>query len=393
MRRPLSELVWIAPFALMCLLAAALFRPEAEAGLPVLSGKTVTIADAAGNRVEVPSPPVAVAESLGLRLHLQSTQKPELLLRIGNDKDREGFATTALSWVFPEVLKGDRYWGRDVRPLTFESLLAEDCPGCLYFFPSGAFDHTAAELRDRFGVLAVSYFPYDTSAPGVPVDPSWMKTTNIDEVEYAIFTIVRVVNAAIGNAAFGETLIADFLEECRLLHDEFLPETIPENERPRVAGVGASPDDWANLYIGSGDDERTAVRSALGEYRARGRYSEAERVLAIDPDAISVGNPAEFRSDSRWRGLTAVREGRLYTGNPDFGTYNWDIDHRLLNARLRAELYHPERYEAGVLRERIRELYRKRYNYEITEDQIDILLSVPENAAAAGYERFTRRKR
>jgi hypothetical protein len=391
-----SEFGWFVPFALLGLLCVTLFRPQAETGPPVFSGETVTITDADGNRIAVPSPPVAVSEPLQWICYFPFTQAPEFLTKIGGKKDYADFSKTYLAWVFPEVLKNDRFWTDNRSGGTFEKVLADVRPGHIYFVSfNGLNAYPPAALREKFGLLAVNVVPLKPVAPSLrlrlPVDPSLMETEDIDGGEYTILTIVRVMNAALGNAAFGETLIEEFLAERRLLHDEFMPETIPENERPRVMGVIAPPDEWSRLSLLSGDNERTAVRYAIGEYRASGRESEAERLLAIDPDAIGAP-PEEFRNDPRWRGLTAVREGRIYTGKHDFGGRNWDIDHVLLNTRKEAELYHPERYEPGVLRERIRERYRKRYNYEITEDQLDILLSVPENAASVGYERFMRRK-
>jgi hypothetical protein len=79
--------------------------------------------------------------------------------------------------------------------------------------------------------------------------------------------------------------------------------------------LGASPGDWSNIYAGSGDDPFFATRSATRKnLRVSGRFNEAERVLAMDPDII-MGNPLERGADIRWRGRRAVREHRVYGGN------------------------------------------------------------------------------
>jgi hypothetical protein len=387
MRKLLSESTWLAPFLMMLLFAASLFRPEPETGPPAYDGETKTVTDAVGKQVEVPYPPVGVARPHQWRSYLPYTQKPELARRLGSRNELKTFLDAYHSWLFPEAAKDARLW-MDEPGNTFEVLLATAPPDELHFFSFVGVDkYSPEELRDRFGILALASTPGGSQSSSPPGDPSWMKTTGIDADEYRMFVGIRVVNSAIDNVEFGETLITDFIEELRALHDGLCPETIPPEDRPRVMGMGAF--DWSNIWLSSGDDARAATRGAIGQYRATGRYSDIERVLAINPDII-MGDPENLYKEKLWRGLTAVRERRVYSVPYSFGGYIWDIDHRLLNARFGAELFHPERYPVGELRELIRKRYRTRYRYEISDDQIDELLNVEKNSVSAGYERFMR---
>jgi hypothetical protein len=231
-----------------------------------------------------------------------------------------------------------------------------------------------------------------TSPPAIPKEEldALLEKSGITGDEYYMFAEVRALNAALDQTALGETIIARYRQEMADVANELRPETIPEAERPRVLGLGASPGDWSNIHTGSGDDPFLATRSAARKnLRVSGRFNEAERVLAMDPDII-MGNPLEMGADIRWRGMRAVREHHVYGGNYALGGYIHDIDNLPLSARWKAEIFHPTRMSATI-REKIRAHYREAYGFEMNDAQIDILLRVEENAGAVGYERFLAR--
>jgi hypothetical protein len=375
------ELVWLAPLVFLGLVSLALLRPRPVLPPRAIAGKTITIKDGQYNAVEVPSPPQGVADAF-LFSYLPQTKATKLWLRVGHPRDREKFSKMLLGRIFPELL-ADKYWSNS--PGNFESLLASSKPGNLYFLNTPySFGYTAQELREM-GMTAVVVMP----TPAYPEPPaSWQ----VNDDEHRMLTGIRVMNAALGQDAFGDEVIAEYLRSMAQFRAELKPETIPMAERPRVAGVGAPVNNWARVAVSSDDNPRLATRGVLREFAASGRQQDAERLLAMDPDIIGLwgGTPESFYQDRRWRGLKVVRERRAYNGHFDFGRYIHDVDTLPLANRLSAEIYHPSRLAVGELRGRIREHYRKRYNYEMSEDLVDELLRIDVNSGSAGYARFRR---
>jgi hypothetical protein len=203
-----------------------------------------------------------------------------------------------------------------------------------------------------------------------------------------MFLEIRVLNAMLNQPEMGELLIDTYLKARARFIAELEPDRIPMKERPRVMGLGASLENWSQIHVASGDEPRLAWKDAATGYLARGRQQEAERVLAINPD-ILFANPGEVYVDRRWRGLDAVINKRVYVGNGMFGGYIHDIDNLPLSERWQAEIVWPERLKASV-RTEIRAYYQKIYGFEMSDERIDELLRVKENANSVGYTRFFR---
>lgn len=378
------ELMWAAPLAALGLMSLALLRP-APVVAPAVFAHPVTVVDSMRDPVQVPMPPQGVA-SVFLPEYLPQTHATALLLRAGNARERKKFLEGRWGWLFPE-LADERYWpgGSDTYPYNLESLVAEK-PGNLHFgfaWINGD-RYSAADLR-RFGVTALATFLPDDFQPP---DPPLLRVPKLEESEYHMFAWIRTMNAALGQPQFGDEVIAEYLDGIRGLHEELQPETIPAAERPRVLGLMASVDDWSNINASSNDNARLATRAIGKNLRARGRYQEAERVLAMDPDII-MGSPRDIYHDARWRGLRAVHEQRVYASHPDFSRFIHDLDNLPLSARWQAEIFHPDRLRPSV-REHMRAHYLRRYGIELSDARIDELLCVEENKDSQGYARFLR---
>jgi ABC-type Fe3+-hydroxamate transport system substrate-binding protein len=378
------ELPWLLPFFILLLASLALFRPLPELS-PSFPSETWTIIDAQGDEVAVPVIPQKVL-SVYLRSYLPKTHAPQFLNRMGSPQQKKGFAETIPAWIYPQLLE-DWHW--QGMPMNLETLLAQDEPGGLYFgsiwFNGDVYD--AAHLRRRFGLTAIATSPYPLRMTQ-EAQASMLEKLGLTADEYYMFGEIRILNAALDQPALGEKIIAAYQQGMKEVQAELRPETIPTAERPRVLGMGAPRDDWSNLYVVSGDNPFLALRGVTARnLRTRGRQQEAERILAMNPDIIT-SNPEDLYKDPRWRGLDAVRNRRVYGGNYIFSGYVHDIDNLPLSARWQAEIFHPSRMSAQT-REKIRAHYRESYGFEMSEEEIDELLRVRENAASQGYERFT----
>ncbi|MEJ1962839.1 MAG: hypothetical protein WDO56_15340 [Gammaproteobacteria bacterium] len=367
----IRELSWVMPLGMLGLMALVLLRPWPVLSAPADYGTVVT--DARGVAVSLPLPPRGVAHAF-LRSFVQKTHAPHLLLNCGRVKDRRDFRGSVAGWLYPQLVENDRCWNADS---DLESLLAHDTPGAVYFgdiwFSGTMFD--TASLRS-LGLTAMA-----------------TRSVAAEEPEEAMFTEIRTLNAALGQSKLAESLIDAYRESLARLAQVLRPDTVPLQEWPRMMGLGAPHDDWSRLFVTRGSDPRIAIREAVGGNQASGREQDAERVLAMDPDIIVllVSDPAGFYRDPRWRGLTAVSDHRVYANNPAFHGYVHDLDNLPLSARWKAEIAHPDRLQSS-LREQIRTRYRETYGYEMSDEHIDELLRMQENADSAGYARFARKQ-
>lgn len=122
---------------------------------------------------------------------------------------------------------------------------------------------------------------------------------------------------------------------------------------------------------------------------------DPEQVLAWDPDVILVGNfdaatPADVYDVAAWRGMSAVRERRVY--KIPLGGYRWDPpcqESPLMWSWLHA-VAHPDADPAAgrALRAAMVDEYRLLYGHSLTDPQIDRILMIEQNAASAHYEMF-----
>jgi iron complex transport system substrate-binding protein len=150
----------------------------------------------------------------------------------------------------------------------------------------------------------------------------------------------------------------------------------------RVSGTGTAQDVTIQLAGG---------QNAMGEVPSINTVT-FEQVLTWNPQVILLGNfdpamPSDLYSDPRWQGVDAVRDHRVY--RVPLGGYRWDppSHESALGWLWLAGLLHPESMQES-LRKSIRDWFGFLYNYEPTDEDIDNMLFVKENAASVGYERY-----
>jgi len=118
-----------------------------------------------------------------------------------------------------------------------------------------------------------------------------------------------------------------------------------------------------------------------------------EQLLAWDPDAIflssfSPSTPADFYADSRFAGLSAVKNHRVYRS--PFGAFRWQVPcvESPLMWHWTTALLYPGKYKTD-LPARIVEGEKFLYNYDIPDDQVDLILRTDINAGSADYDAVT----
>jgi iron complex transport system substrate-binding protein len=102
-----------------------------------------------------------------------------------------------------------------------------------------------------------------------------------------------------------------------------------------------------------------------------------EQVLAADPDVIvsmRAQEAEQIRQDGRWRGLRAVREGRVYT-NPR-GMFWWcrETSEEAMQFLWLARTLYPDAFPDVDMRKETREFYQRFYGYRLSDDEVSDFL-------------------
>jgi hypothetical protein len=289
----------------------------------------------------------------------QKTHAIEYILKAGSSRNRpKPDDKSLLNRLFPQFAQNDALWDF---PTDLESIIAQDIGGVHL----GGGDH----FQD-FGLNLVGIHP----------------PTPFDDKDFVIFTMTRVLNRIINREAEAEVFIERYRKIYADLTAELQPETLPNH--PHTLALVSPSNDWSRVYGWGQFDPRLALIDATAGYNATGRESDAERILAMNPDLIIifVGDYAGITHDPRWQGLDAVRHNRIYENIPS-NRYALDLDGQPLGSRWIAELAYPDRLQPK-LRELMFTHYRDSYGYRLNDDEIDEQLNVQGNRHALGYARF-----
>lgn len=192
---------------------------------------------------------------------------------------------------------------------------------------------------------------------------------------------LRLVGSTLGVEARGEMLAHD--AETTLAEVDRAAASVPPAQRPRVyLARGAS-----GLETGTRGSINTEIIERAGGINVAdiggepGRLTTVslEQVLAWNPDTI-VSVDASFvdrvRTAAGWADTEALRRHRVYLspGLP----YGW-IDsppslNRLIGLKWLAKLFFPDRFTA-TLRDTTREFYARYYQVDLSDAQLDTLLT------------------
>ncbi len=378
---PLREFSWLAPFVGIALMTIALSRQPPQFPVPAQS-RIVTDAEGIEVPVAIPFRGIMLTwGAWGVGGYLENTRAPSSVFNAGDSVERDSFVRGVVNWIYPDIFKNDGIWDADIIPrrrgsnAEIESLITRDAGA--YLGNGGNFG--AVPLLRRIGLPAVTL--------------SWHEK-NWDEV---CFSAARVETSLIGQPEIAEALIARYQQAFADLEQDL--GTIKLRDHPRVLIMGSSSRDWRYMYVKNSKNAYQLYLPPAGVANAaderQPQDSDAERILAMDPDFIfEMGNgqsPEEFKKDSRWRGLKAVRDNHVYTmpGADRGGGGLAGLIFQPLWARWMAEIVHPDRL-TPELRDVLRARLIKEFNYQLSDEQIDQLLQINKNKNQPGYARFLR---
>jgi len=156
-----------------------------------------------------------------------------------------------------------------------------------------------------------------------------------------------------------------------------------------------APSEQVSLYHSVGSPLTTSARPSLNQdwmdlahvrnVAENWRISQArttgevsiEQIIAADPDmivAMRAGDAQAILSDPKWRNLRAVKTGRVYA-NPR-GMFWWcrETSETALQFLWLASVAYPEHMAHIDIREETRQFYRRFYQYELSDIELDEFL-------------------
>lgn len=221
-----------------------------------------------------------------------------------------------------------------------------------------------AKIEDAFGKMGVPvvFITLDTLA-------DWPRA-------------LRFTGKLLGHETTGEAEAA-YVEKA-LAKLKATVDKIPEKQRPRVY-YAEGQDGLSTDCNHSFHTEAIELAGGYNVYRCEPKDHvgmekiSLEQVLAFDPEIIIVQDRsalAAIRSDARWQGVRAVKNGRVHLV-PRW-PHNW-VDRppsalRALGAQWLANLFYPKRFSFDVHKE-TRDFYRLFFGLAPTDADIDELLT------------------
>lgn len=158
--------------------------------------------------------------------------------------------------------------------------------------------------------------------------------------------------------------------------------TVPATQRPRVY-YGRGPRGLDTGLAGSINTEIIERAGAVNVAASLGRGGLAqvslEQILAWAPEVIVTIDPnfhAALRADPLWRGVPAVKDGRVYLApNAPFGWVDFPPGlNRMLGLRWLCALLYPMQFPED-LRGFVTDAYTRLYHQRPSETQLDSLLA------------------
>jgi iron complex transport system substrate-binding protein len=204
---------------------------------------------------------------------------------------------------------------------------------------------------------------------------------------------LRLLGQVLGTQERAEKL-ARYVEEAFADIDRALA-AVAEDKRPRVY-LARGPDGLETGLKGSINTEIIEraggrnVADAGGLRRGITRLS-IEQIIVADPDTIITWDRnfhAAVFQDPLWRGVRAVREGRVYLSPT--APFGW-IDrppslNRVMGLKWLAQLFYPDRFPED-LRATTRTFYRLFYHVEASDKELDGLIAWSKGQAPSAPRR------
>ncbi len=207
---------------------------------------------------------------------------------------------------------------------------------------------------------------------------------------------LRLIAAVAGKSRHTEQLLEQWSQQLQTLEQQI---ELAHPPVTRVAILNGSKNTWwvaggKGFYLNGSLAFAGARNAAEAQAVERSASNTLESLIQLDPDVILLntepaeGAPIDLYSAPGYEVLRAVRARRVYV-------MPHAEDCELVDDPVRldwmAEIFHPDAMQPA-LRSLARIAFRRTYNYEISDSQLDSILRMTENRGSAGYARFAREK-
>ena len=327
-------------------------------GESAMDGQTRIITDSAGREVEIPAEITKIAPSGPLAQIVLYTVSPDRLAGLATD-----FSDEAKQYI------DEKYWG---------------LPKFGQFYGKNASLNMEALIAE---------------APDVIIDIGEAKKSvkeDMDALQEQLDIPVIFVEATLPTMAEAYEMLGEITgdkEQAEKLAS-YCKNMI---EKAGETAAAIADKDRKSVYFASGDDglhtnakgsihadviERVgAVNAADVEAVANGAGSEVsfEQLLLWEPDIIIVDKQKLYDSiinDDMWKELAAVSEGRIYKiPSAPYSFMNSPPSvNRMIGIEWLGSLVYPEYYQADI-REEVKEFYQLFYHIDVTEEELDSILT------------------
>jgi len=155
--------------------------------------------------------------------------------------------------------------------------------------------------------------------------------------------------------------------------------SIPEDKKPVVYYIQGQSNQglYATFSANSIMEDWTEVSGGIFAstlLNLSGTTASAEDVLALNPDVVIIGGPAqhelyeELMAAEEWKGINAVKNGRVYT-NPN-GLFPWERFgmESALQILFAASVIHPDLFQVDMVSE-VQDFYKEFVGIELTKEE------------------------
>lgn len=161
--------------------------------------------------------------------------------------------------------------------------------------------------------------------------------------------------------------------------------SIPEDKKPVVYYIQGQSNQglYATFSANSIMEDWTEVSGGIFAstlLNLSGTTASAEDVLALNPDVVIIGGPAqhelyeELMAAEEWKGINAVKNGRVYT-NPN-GLFPWERFgmESALQILFAASVIHPDLFQVDMVSE-VQDFYKEFVGIELTKEEAQNMIN------------------
>lgn len=344
--------------------------PQSQEEKPEES-QTRTVVDHAGNTVEIPAKIERIVIDqipiLSTYMAYHQGEAPYIVGYAGSLK--EVISDTVLKDIAPELLDADTTVHAQ-GDINIEEIMRLD-PDLIFYNASNKQHY---EVLSKTGIPCVGFATVGHETPADPIDRyvQWLKL--LEEV----FGEEGKTDDFI---AYGQEIVQEVEERV---------DQVPQDQRPTamvlwkynqgvpmVSGAGVFGDFWL---------QRIKTPNVAQEVQGFAQTS-FEQIYNWDPDILFLDGPGLLDISTQqvydnsvegadFSPLSAVKNQRVY--NTKLGMWNWftpNPDGPLVLAWLAQSAY-PDEFADYPLKEEIKTYYKKWYNYQLTDDQVEDMFSI-----------------